>query len=175
MTIGERIKQLRTKKGITQTELADIIGTTKQNIYKYENGVITNIPSDKIEAISRYFQVSPAFIMGWNNSESNESETLIQTDNNYFSANEIQHIRKYRNLDDYGKKAVDSILKVEFERCNQIHKSTSVQSTAQEQIKKTDTYNSEFAVARSSDRNFLEVPDEETEKTFTRIEPDPDF
>lgn len=65
MTIGERIKRLRTKKEITQTELADIIGTTKQNIYKYENGIITNIPSDKIEAISRYFQVSPAFIMGW--------------------------------------------------------------------------------------------------------------
>ena len=46
MTIGERIKQLREEKSITQTELAVIAKTTKQNIYKYENGIITNITSD---------------------------------------------------------------------------------------------------------------------------------
>lgn len=175
MTIGERIKQLRTEKGITQTELADIIGTTKQNIYKYENGIITNIPSDKIEGISRYFQVSPSFLMGWNKSATNESESLTKTNSSNFSVKETQHIKKYRTLDTYGKKIIDCVLNLEFERCNQIHKSESVQSTAQEQIKKTDTYNSEFAVARSSNRDFLNVPDEETEKTFTRIEPDPDF
>lgn len=81
MTIGERIKQLRTEKGITQTELANIASTTKQNIYKYENGIITNIPSDKIEAISRYFQVSPAFLMGWEDkkeSKPDELEVLMQ-------------------------------------------------------------------------------------------------
>ena len=65
MTIGERIKSLREEKGITQTELANAIGTTKQNIYKYENGIITNIPSDKIELIASFFGVSPGSIMGW--------------------------------------------------------------------------------------------------------------
>lgn len=49
MTIGERIKTLRTEKGMTQTELAELLQTTKQNIFKYENGIVTNIPSDKIE------------------------------------------------------------------------------------------------------------------------------
>ena len=65
MTIGERIKLLREDKNLTQTELAEAIGTTKQNIYKYENGIITNIPSDKIEQIALFFHVSPAYIMGW--------------------------------------------------------------------------------------------------------------
>lgn len=65
MTIGERIKLLRESKKITQTELANIAGTTKQNIYKYENGIITNIPSDKVELIANFFHVSPAYIMGW--------------------------------------------------------------------------------------------------------------
>ena len=65
MTIGERIKSLREEKGITQTKLANAIGTTKQNIYKYENGIITNIPSDKIELIASFFGVSPGSIMGW--------------------------------------------------------------------------------------------------------------
>jgi len=138
MTIGERIKQLRTEKEITQTELADIIGTTKQNIYKYENGIITNIPSDKIEAISNYFQVSPAFLMGWNNLTPSESKTLNRTSNSNFSADEIQYIKKYRTLDTYGKKMIDCVLDLEFERCNQIYES-SVQSNAQNEIKKTDT------------------------------------
>ena len=65
MTIGTRIKSLRESKGITQTELAELIGTTKQNIYKYENGIITNIPSDKIELIAQRLSVSPAYLMGW--------------------------------------------------------------------------------------------------------------
>lgn len=65
MTKGDRIKQLREQKDISQTELAERVGTTKQNIYKYETGVITNIPSDKIEAIAQFFNVSPAYIMGW--------------------------------------------------------------------------------------------------------------
>lgn len=65
MTIGERIKLLREEKNLTQTELAEALKTTKQNIYKYENGIITNIPSDKIEQMALYFHVSPAYIMGW--------------------------------------------------------------------------------------------------------------
>jgi len=68
MTIGEKIKQLRESKKITQTELASVLKTTKQNIYKYETGIISNIPSDKIEIIANYFQVSPAYLMGWEES-----------------------------------------------------------------------------------------------------------
>ncbi len=65
MTIGERIKAIREENGMTQTELADAIGTTKQNIYKYENNIVTNIPSDRIEAIARIFKITPAYLMGW--------------------------------------------------------------------------------------------------------------
>lgn len=65
MTIGEKIRQLRENSKLTQTELAQRIGTTKQNIYKYETGIITNIPSDRIEMIAQIFDVSPAYIMGW--------------------------------------------------------------------------------------------------------------
>lgn len=68
MSIGDNIKALRKENNLTQTELADMLGTTKQNIYKYENGIITNIPSDKIEIMAEKFDVSPADIMGWNQS-----------------------------------------------------------------------------------------------------------
>ncbi len=66
MTKGERIKARRRELGMTQTDLATALGTTKQNIYKYETGVITNIPSDKIEAMAKALQTTPAYIMGWN-------------------------------------------------------------------------------------------------------------
>lgn len=59
MTIGERIKTLRTEKGMTQTELAELLQTTKQNIFKYENGIVTNIPSDKIEKMAEIFGLNP--------------------------------------------------------------------------------------------------------------------
>lgn len=77
MTTGERIKSLRELNKITQTELAERIGTTKQNIYKYENNIITNIPADKIEQIAICLKVSPAFLMGWDTSEKTDIEALM--------------------------------------------------------------------------------------------------
>ena len=38
-------------------------------MYKYENNIITNIPSDKIELIADYLSISPAYIMGWTDSD----------------------------------------------------------------------------------------------------------
>lgn len=68
-TRGEAIKALRKAAGLSQEELADKLGTTKQTIYKYEAGIVTNIPSDKIELMSQIFGVSPAVIMGWDEDE----------------------------------------------------------------------------------------------------------
>lgn len=65
MTIGERIKELRSSLNYSQVEFADKIHVSKQTLYKYENNIITNIPSDKIEAIAHICKVSPAYIMGW--------------------------------------------------------------------------------------------------------------
>lgn len=68
MTIGERIRKKREDAGISQTDLADAIDVSKQTLYKYENNIITNIPSDKIEKISKILDISPVYIMGWDES-----------------------------------------------------------------------------------------------------------
>ena len=65
MAIGKRIKALRENLSITKEELAKQIGTTKQNIYKYENEIVTNIPSDKIESLANILNTTPAYLMGW--------------------------------------------------------------------------------------------------------------
>lgn len=67
MTVGERIKTLRDKLGMSQVEFADKINVSKQTLYKYENNIITNIPSDKIEAVAKICNTSPAYLMGWDN------------------------------------------------------------------------------------------------------------
>ena len=64
-TVGQRIREYRQKAGKSQVELAKAIGVSKQTLYKYENDIITNIPSDKIELAAKVLDVSPAALMGW--------------------------------------------------------------------------------------------------------------
>ena len=74
MSVGKRIKFLREYNKISQTELAIAIGVSKQTLYKYENYIITNIPSDKIEAIAKITNVTPAYVMGWTDEQSTQKD-----------------------------------------------------------------------------------------------------
>lgn len=65
MNIGDRLKKLRIERDMTLEEVGAYIGASKQTLHKYENGLVTNIPSDKIELLAKLFRVSPAYIMGW--------------------------------------------------------------------------------------------------------------
>ena len=69
MTVGDRIRNHRKLSGISQTDLAEKIGVSKQTLYKYEKNVITNIPSDKIEEIAKVLNVSESCLMGWENKD----------------------------------------------------------------------------------------------------------
>ena len=65
MAIGNRIKLYREHMHMTQAELAKRLNTTPQNIYKYEMGIITNIPLSKIEAMAEIFDIPPERLAGW--------------------------------------------------------------------------------------------------------------
>lgn len=65
MTTGKRIKTLRERLHIPQTELAESIHISKQTLYKYENDIVTNIPSDKLESIADKLDTTPEYLMGW--------------------------------------------------------------------------------------------------------------
>lgn len=69
MNLGEKIKIARDNAGLTQEELGKKCGTTKQTIFKYETGVVTNIPIDRLELIADAVGVSAASLLGW---ESNQ-------------------------------------------------------------------------------------------------------
>lgn len=68
MTKGDRIRFARLNKNMTLDDLARACDTTKQTINKYEKGIITNIPSDKVELLGKALDISPAYIMGWETS-----------------------------------------------------------------------------------------------------------
>lgn len=65
MNLGEKIKYAREAAGLTQQDLGVICSTTKQTIYKYETGIVTNIPLDRLEKIASALGVSSAYLMGW--------------------------------------------------------------------------------------------------------------
>ncbi|MBO4383464.1 MAG: helix-turn-helix transcriptional regulator [Clostridia bacterium] len=77
LTVGDRIRNTRKREGISQTDLAQEMGVIKQTLYKYETGIVTNIPSEKIEAAANALGVTPAYLMGWEDPDS-ENFTYVR-------------------------------------------------------------------------------------------------
>lgn len=100
MAIGGRIRKLRESKGMSQSELADKIHVKRQTLYKYENDIITNIPSDKIEEIARVLDSSESFIMRWENVP-NPSDT----------DSHMELIELFNSLSDENKKTIIKLMK----------------------------------------------------------------
>lgn len=65
MTLGEKIKKLRLDKNLTQEDLAKILNTTKQTIYKYETGIVENLPLNRIAQLAHALGTTPAHLTGW--------------------------------------------------------------------------------------------------------------
>ena len=62
---SSKLKELRKSKGMTLDELAEIVGTSKQTIHRYENGIITNVPPEKVESLANALGTTPQELMGW--------------------------------------------------------------------------------------------------------------
>ena len=65
MTTGERIKALRTQKGMTQEELGEKVGVKTPAIYKYENGLVVNLKRSTIEKLAEVLDTTPSYLMGF--------------------------------------------------------------------------------------------------------------
>lgn len=66
-TFGERLKELRQKKNITQGELAEDLGINKQTISDYERGVRRPAGENSLETyenIADYFNVDLMYLLG---------------------------------------------------------------------------------------------------------------
>lgn len=162
MSIGTRIKECREKLGMTQEELATLLGVSKGAIGNYEAG----IGYPKVENMTKLFKI-------------------LKTDANFLFQDEVstkvkemltnqerQHIQKYRTLDTYGKKVINTVLDIEFERCKQICESASVQSNAQSQSK---IYISKTAARNGRIPREEILTQEELDEIRSRPDADPDM
>ena len=68
MTLGERIKAARLKKGYSQAELAELLGyKSRSSINKIEvEG--RDIPRSSIVKFAKVLDVTPSYLMGWEQS-----------------------------------------------------------------------------------------------------------
>lgn len=73
MTIGERIRYLRKKNAMTQTDIAKKLNIATQTVFKYEKNIVTSIPMDNIEKLAELFDVTPAYLMGWEDTENQQT------------------------------------------------------------------------------------------------------
>lgn len=108
MTKGERIRQLREALNISQTDLATKIGVSKQTLYKYENNIVTNIPSDKIEALANALHVQPSYIMDWELKSSASSAAALNIKG--YSEKEKKFIDVYLNLSPEDQDLLETML-----------------------------------------------------------------
>ena len=90
MDRGSLLKSLREAKQLSQTEAARHARVSKQTLYKYENNIITNIPYDVIERMSALYEVSPAYIMGWD-AEKGDMDATRKRLLSYAYWNRLQH------------------------------------------------------------------------------------
>ncbi len=103
-----RIKSIKKEKGLTNLKLSELSGVPYGTLNKIL-GSETKEPSiNAIIKIAKALDVSADYIIS--------GKTNVSTEKN-FSLFEQEHIKKYRILDEYGKKAVSEILEIEYERC----------------------------------------------------------
>ena len=85
MTFAERLRELRMEKHMTLDDLGKAVGVGRATIYKYEHGVITNIPVDRIARIANALGVSRPYLMGWSDDRNaSMSDVVILANNNMF-------------------------------------------------------------------------------------------
>lgn len=109
MAFNERLKEARIASGLTQKQLAEKLGIAGTTVTGYEKG--NSEPNvNTIGKIMDILQVDANFL--WQD-EMNATGGF-QLNLQY---NEMEHIKKYRSLDDYGKDIIDTILEKEYARC----------------------------------------------------------
>jgi transcriptional regulator with XRE-family HTH domain len=105
---GERIKELRLLAEMSQDELGKRVGVQRAAINKYEKGTVENIPIKTIERMAQVFDVSPSYIVGWNNQEANLSAEVktLQGVKLFYGKESVELLESFHSLTPNGKKKV---------------------------------------------------------------------
>ena len=64
-SIRERLQHTRQSLSMSYQDLSDKTGISKSSLQRYETGHIGSIGLDKLEILAQALRVSPAYLMGW--------------------------------------------------------------------------------------------------------------
>lgn len=117
LTFGEKIKEARKQKNLTQKQLADLIGAAHNSISDWENNKNKPDP-DTIELLCGALKITPNYLLASTEDDFSPKEKLL--------------IKKYRSLDNFGKERIEYELDRETERIKELQKQS-------EYIKKLET------------------------------------
>lgn len=92
---GDRLKQLRKEKKLTQSELGNIINVSKVSISGYESGD-RSPDTDNLRRLADFFDVSTDYLMG------RTKKDKYETQENYDSLAEITRLIKEYGIDHSG-------------------------------------------------------------------------
>lgn len=124
MSVGERIKEARRAKGITQKELADLIGVNKNTISGYEGGYREpDVP--RIHALSKALDVTGDWLIESPFAEKMEREKEGST----LSPEALSVAQDYDTLDLRGKTIVRGVLDLECEFIRRMSAGTNSERT----------------------------------------------
>ena len=116
MTMGERIKQLRKEKGMTQTDLAHILNVTKGTVSTWETN--SRVPGfETLNALSDLFERRLDYIMGRSDDATPTTQNEDDLALSQVEADLTEYALKYARLDQYGRDAVEAIIRAEYNRC----------------------------------------------------------
>lgn len=110
MEVKDILKARRQELGLTMKEVAGLVGVNEGTISRWESGDIANMRRDKIMALAKALQISPAVIMEWDvkipvPNEEGGVETISP-----LRDDEHQLLGYYNRLNDVGKaKAMSDI------------------------------------------------------------------
>lgn len=92
MTFSKRLKKSRENKHMTLAELGEKIGRSEATVQRYESGNIKNLKNDTIQQIADALDVSPAYLMGWEE----EQETIAaHFDKDSLTDEEMEEVRQF--------------------------------------------------------------------------------
>ncbi|MGX4600290.1 helix-turn-helix domain-containing protein [Faecalimicrobium sp. JNUCC 81] len=101
--VMNKIKNRRNELDISYQDLANRTGLSKSTLQRYETGSIKNMPIDKLELIANALDLSPAYLMGW---EEKENTKKINQNKDSISIEEEKLLHNFNKLNDLGKKKV---------------------------------------------------------------------
>lgn len=113
--IENRIKELRKSRGLNQTILADIIGTSQQSISSIENG--KKLPSiDIVINVAKYFNVTTDYLLGVS-TKKRDLECQMKMDAEIEQYYDI--VMSLQELDEINQEIVKEIIKYLLKSQNQ--------------------------------------------------------